>query len=221
MKERTMLKKTFSGILAPVICLAVITPASGSESTHSQGARIQPPSVETMTPEQKELYGEMSQNGTVTAIGPRVIYLHDPELVKTYSVIGSYMAGIPFDPRHRELAILVVARHWDAQYEWWAHESRAREAGISDGVIEAIRADKVPVFEKADEQIVYDYAREMMTSHRVSDETYRKAWDLLDTDMLIKLTMLIGHYCSVAVTLNAHDIPLPEGVAAPLPVPKP
>jgi len=210
--------KTLAGFLAPAICLAVITPASGSESTHSTGARIQPPTMEAMTPEQKELYAEMSQNGTVTAIGPRVIYLHDPELVKTYGVIGGYMAGIPFDPRHRELAILVVARHWDAQYEWWAHESRAREAGITDTVIEAIRADKTPLFDKSDEQVVYDYAREMMTSHRVSDETYRRAWDLLDTDMLMKLTMLIGHYCSVAVTLNAHEVPLPEGVEAPLPV---
>lgn len=216
-----MLNKTVAAILAPAVCLAVITPASGSESTHSPGARIQAPPVETMTPEQKELYAEMSQNGTVTAIGPRVIYLHDPVLVKTYSVIGGYMAGIPFDPRHRELAILVVARHLDAQYEWWAHEGRAREAGISDAVIEAIRADRPPVFDKADEQIVYDYAREMMTSHRISDDTYRKAWDLLDTDMLIKLTMLIGHYCSVAVTLNAHEVGLPEGVEAPLPVPEP
>jgi 4-carboxymuconolactone decarboxylase len=219
--EKTMNKIAFTALFAIAICVTIANLAAGDNNSHTLGIRIQAPSAETMTREQKELFAEMSQNGTVTAIGPRVIYLNDPELVKTYSVIGAYMAEIPFDPRHRELAILVVARHWDAQYEWWAHESRAREAGISDAVIEAIRVNRTPVFEKADEQIIYDYAGEMMSTKRITDETYQKAWDLLETDTLIKLTMLIGHYCSVAVTLNAHEVPLPEGVVDPLPVPKP
>jgi hypothetical protein len=38
--------------------------------------------------------------------------------------------------------------------------------------------------------------------------------------MLIKFTMLIGYNCGVAVILNAHDVPLPEGVEKSLPAPK-
>lgn len=217
MEKNMFCKKLVSFCFVAIFILPCNYAVSGDDN-HPLGARITQPRPESMTERQKELYSEMSQGGTVTAIGPRVIYLNEPDLVKAYSVMGDYMAGIPFDPRHRELAILVVARHWDSQYEWWAHEDRARKAGLSDALIEAIRANRIPVFDKTDEKIVYDYVHEIVTSHRITDETYKKAWDLLDTEMLIKLTLLTGHYCNVAVTLNAHEVALPDGVDDPLPI---
>ena len=42
------------------------------------------------------------------------------------------------------MAILLEARLWDAQYEWWAHEPLARKAGLPDAIIENIRAGKRP-----------------------------------------------------------------------------
>ena len=33
----------------------------------------------------------------------------------------------------------------------------------------------------------------------------------------VELTALIGYYTMVAMTLNCHDIPLPDGVPPPLP----
>lgn len=125
------------------------------------------------------------------------------------------MMELPLDRRHRELAILVIPREWNSPYEWWAHEPAARKAGISDAVIETIRAKLTPVFDKSDEQIIYDYTREIVTLHEVSNETYKKTRDLLGTDKLIKLTWFISHYCGVAVTLNAHKIALPDGEKSP------
>lgn len=200
--------------------------AIAAEGGHPLGARITPPlPAESIVQGQKsnssQPAAQGAQSGSTNVIGPRAIYANDPEVSAVYAAYSSYMADIPFDKRHRELAILVVAREWDSQYEWWAHESSARKAGISDAVIEAIRANRDTVFNKADEQIIYDYAHELVTLHRVNDAAYKKAWDLLDTKMLIKFTMLVGHYCGVAATLNAHKLAIPGGVKDPLPVPKP
>jgi len=205
------------GFCLAVICISYCNCVIAAESTHPLGSRITPPQTLSTAPAQNTDPLGAAQ-GTANLIGPRVIYANDAEVAEIYGPYSAYMASIPFDKRHRELSILVVARAWDSQYEWWAHESGARSAGISDAVIEAIRADRVPIFDKPDEQIIYDYAHEMVTMHRITDETYKKAWDLLGTSMLIKLTMLIGHYCGVAVTLNAHELALPEGVENPLPV---
>jgi 4-carboxymuconolactone decarboxylase len=46
-------------------------------------------------------------------------------------------------------------------------------------------------------------------------DAVRAAWHDVG---VVELTALIGYYTMVAMTLNAHEIPLPSGVAAPLPV---
>lgn len=200
---------------AAAICMFCSSSAPGNDGDHALGDRIVPSELESWKQNRDELLSKTPQGGMEDVKGPRRIYLYDAELFQVYSAYTGYMMKLPLDKRHRELAILVIAREWEAPYEWWAHESGARDAGISDAVIEDIRAKQTPVFDKSDEQIIYDYTREIIILHRVSDETYKKAWDLLGTDKLIKLTWFIGHYCSVAVALNAHEIALPEGEKNP------
>lgn len=35
---------------------------------------------------------------------------------------------------------------------------------------------------------------------------------------MVELTAVVGYYSMVAMTLNAHEIPVPEGVSANLPI---
>ncbi len=44
----------------------------------------------------------------------------------------------------RELAILTVAREFDCQYAWTSHDSLARQAGVRDEAIAALRDRKAP-----------------------------------------------------------------------------
>ena len=210
-----MCRKKVLIFCATAICVFYNSSALSNDGGHALGDRIEPSKIESWKQNRDEVLSRTPQGDIEDVKGPRRIYLYDAELFQAYSEYTGYMMKLPLDQRHRELAILVIAREWDAPYEWWAHESGARRAGISDAVIEAIRAKQTPMFDKPDEQIVYDYTREIVTLHRVSDKTYKKAWDLLDTDKLIKLTWFISHYCSVAVALNAHEIALPEGVKNP------
>ena len=83
-------------------------------------------------------------------------------------------------------------------------------------MIDAIRIDQRPVFTNADEETVYDYCLDLCKSHRVSDAHYARALELFGAAGVVELTALIGYYSMVVMTLNAHDIPVPAGVAPPL-----
>ena len=49
-------------------------------------------------------------------------------------------------PRLSELAILILARVWGAEYEWYAHKPIALEAGVAPATVEAIRTHITPAF---------------------------------------------------------------------------
>jgi 4-carboxymuconolactone decarboxylase len=82
---------------------------------------------------------------------------------------------------------------------------------VAPAAIEAIRQGKPPHFATTEETLIYRYATELITTHRVSEDTYQEAWKLLGTRTLVDLTVLLGHYTSVSMTLNAHEVPLPDG----------
>lgn len=116
-------------------------------------------------------------------------------------------------PALRELAIITVAAYWHSEFEWFVHAAGAQKLGIPPDVVEAIRHRKIPRFESQDQRIVFDYSRELLDDHEVSDTTYQAAWKLLGTRSLVDLTVLLGHYTSVSMTLNAHHVPIPANVS--------
>ena len=108
-----------------------------------------------------------------------------------------------------ELAIIVVAAHWKAEFEWWAHARMAREHGVADEIVEAIRSGEPPAFTAEDEALVYDFARQLVVGGRVDDPTYASAVELLGHRGAVELVSLCGYYTLVSFTLNAFDVPLP------------
>jgi 4-carboxymuconolactone decarboxylase len=128
-----------------------------------------------------------------------------------------YRTSLP--PEISEIAILVTARRWLSQVEWHMHAIAAAKAGIAADVVDAIKQQRRPANAGAKALAVYDYAVELTADGHVSQPTYEavlKDWGALG---IVELTALIGYYTMVAMTLNAHQIPLPDGVAPPLPEP--
>jgi 4-carboxymuconolactone decarboxylase len=182
-------------------------------------ARIPLPGPDTMTPEQRRVYDAVVKGPRGVVVGPLRAAIHRPELAEKWQEFGAllrYRTSLP--PRLSELAILVTARHWGSQLEWHAHVPPAREAGLAEDVIEAIRHKKRPGFANDDERAVYDYASELHARHTVRQPTYDRALGCLGTVGIVELTALIGYYTMVAMTLIAHEIPLPDGAAPSLPV---
>ena len=118
--------------------------------------------------------------------------------------------------RLNELAILVVARHWTAQYEWYAHRGLAMEAGLAPHIADAIAERKRPAGMKDDEAAVYDFCHELHEKKSVSDAAYANALNLFGEQGVIDLIGASGYYTLVSMVLNVDRHPLPEGVA-PLP----
>jgi 4-carboxymuconolactone decarboxylase len=124
--------------------------------------------------------------------------------------------GTILPPKLNELAILVTARRWNSQIEWHIHAEAARKAGLGDEVIDALKNAEEPKFVDKAEAIVYEYARQLQTHGTVAESVYSRVvgqWGAVGVD---ELTAVIGYYTMVSMTLNAHEIPMPDEQAGPL-----
>lgn len=148
--------------------------------------------------------------------GPFAVLLQAPALadgaIRTYSALRE----AKLERRLVELMILIVARHHTAQYEWFAHEPRALEAGIAPEIVEAIRARRMPNFVHEDERVVYDTITELSVTRRLSQASYDRALALLGLERLVELIGGAGFYTMVALTINAFEVEVPES-GRPLP----
>ena len=86
--------------------------------------------MEQLSPEQQAVAAEVLKQSSAGLGGPYGMLIKSPELLKRYLMMTEYLRQKTSLPhRLNEMAILLEARIWDAQYEWWAHEPLARKAG--------------------------------------------------------------------------------------------
>ncbi len=182
-----------------------------------RGDRFKPLTPEEMTPEQKAMADAVLAGPRASLNGPFNVMLRSPDLGDRLQKVGEYVrfkTSIP--PRLNELAILVTARAWTAQYEWYAHYQYAMKAGVPPAVAEDIAAGKRPTKMEGDEAIVYNFTRELIDTKQVSDATFSAVKDKFGERGVVDLIGLIGYYHTVSMLLNVDRYPLPEGVKPPL-----
>ena len=179
--------------------------------------RIPLPSPDEMTPEQRRVHDAVVAGPRGVVIGPLRAVIHSPELAERWSALGEvlrYRTSLP--KKLNELAIIVTGRHWTSQVEWYVHARAAAEAGLAPEAIEAIRLGRAPAFTDPDEAAIHDFTRQLLREGEVATESYRRVEMRFGAKGVVELTALIGYYTMVCFALNAHEIPLPDGVAAPL-----
>ena len=153
-------------------------------------------------------------DGSGALVGPFNAWLLSPVIGDRIQRLGeSIRFGSSLPQNVLEVAILVEAREWRAEFEWWAHVRLARRAGVGAEVIAAIQDEREPVFSDAGEEIAWRFSRELLTRRRVSAATYRAARDRFGENGVMELVTLLGYYTLVSMTLNAFEVPLPEGQA--------
>lgn len=164
---------------------------------------------------QREVLGAILSGPRGKIEGPLMAALHNAELADKWQQLGAalrYNTSLP--PRLSEIAILVTARAWDCQLEWHIHEKIAREAGVEPEIIEQMRQGKRPEGADADALAIHDFIRELQADKRVSQPAYDKVLERWGVKGTVELTALSGYYSMVAMTLNAHEFPMP-GEASP------
>jgi 4-carboxymuconolactone decarboxylase len=177
-----------------------------------QGARIPLLDVEDMNAEQRRLHDAVVSGPRGQMIGPLRAAIHSPELASAWSALGEflrYRTCLP--PRLNELAIIVTGRRWTAQVEWWVHARAALAAGVSQEIVDAIAALESPDFDDAAEFEVYEFTRALQQTGRVPADIYNAVLGRWGARGAVELTAVIGYYTMVSQTLNAHQLPLPEG----------
>ncbi len=183
-------------------------------------ARIPLPGPAELDDEQRRVYDAVVAGPRGQVIGPLRAVIHSPDLADRWQKLGEFLRfGTCLPKRLNELAIAVTGRRWSSQIEWWVHARVAAEAGIPAAALEAIRLGEAPVFDEADDALVYEFTRQLQLSGQVPAETYQAVVARWGARGAVELTAVIGYYTMVSMTLNAHEIPLPDGVAPPVPAP--
>ncbi len=170
---------------------------------------------EAMTGEQRRIYDEIVAGPRGRVSGPLKVWLNSPGLADAAQKLGGYLRfGSHLPPLLSELAIIVTGAHYKAEFEWHAHVRFAHEAGIPEAVTEAIRNGETPELPDADQRIVHRAAVELTRDHKLGDATFNAAVEVLGLPALVDLIGIVGYYGLVSLTLNAFEIPAPDGSRA-------
>jgi len=183
--------------------------------------RIHLPSRDELDDAQRAVYDQIVSGPRGRIQGPLRAALYNAELADKWQALGSLLRyRTSFEPRLSEIAILVTARYNQSPFEWYAHRLEAEKAGLQAPVIESILHEQSPKGLSEQESIVHDYAVQLCQHRSVSDVLYARALETFGERAVVELTALVGYYTMVAMTLNCHEIPLPDGIEPAFPLPQ-
>ena len=181
-------------------------------------ARIPTATRENIPPNLRDAFDAVAQSrGGVPRSGPVSVMINSPEASRRAFHFSDYLRNESTLPKHvQELAMLVTAREFDCQYIWNAHAASGKQAGLSAGLVDALRAKKPLPPVKPEEVAVVKYGQEFYRTHRVSKGTHQAALEQFGIQGLTELTMLMGFYAMLAFNLNAFDVDLPDQRTEPI-----
>jgi len=199
---------------------------STSETDMQRFKRLE---TKEMTSEQKHYFdglmsGPVSGTGSkgvvqgATSLGaPFNVLLRSPLLAERLRKVGEYLRFESTIPKRlNEFAILITARTWTAQYEWFAHLRLALKEGLNPDLADDLALGKRPQNMQTDEEAIYNFCQELHATHQVSDAHYQAVHDLFGEQGIVDLMVVSGYYVMVSMVLNVNRTPLPEG-ATPIP----
>ncbi len=221
--SRKMLGTTIITFLV-VAGAAAMAQAPSIEQLRQSVSRLRGNRIETLNnwdklnPQQKK-YAESILSGPRADIsGPLGVMMVAPELgdLAQKAIAYSRFAGregfssVP--PKLNELAILIVAKHWSAEYVWNAHHTAAVRYGIPSEIVEAIRAGKRPVKMEKDVDAVYNFAFDFITKREIGNDELRTVKNVLGGDRgVVDLVGTMGLYQISSMMVALDQTPLPAG----------
>ena len=203
----------FIGLLATLSFSATAQDATGSRDLNLVGNRFEPLEYPELDSAQRTMVENILAGPRDVVRGPFNVLLRSPEMGDLAQELGAYARfGSSLPPTLREMAIIMTARYWSAQYEWYAHKNAALAAGLDPAIIDAIAANRRPQQMQTDEAALYDFCTELLNQHRVSDSTFEAMIDALGERGLVDVIGTVGYYGLVSLALNVDEYPLPDGV---------
>ncbi len=182
-----------------------------------------PTSYDALTAEQKAYVNGILTGPRAAISGPLSVMMVSPGMgsivqqAMAYSRFAGTEGFSSVPPKLNELGILMVARHWTADYVWNAHNRYAVQVGLSPDVVEAIKQGTRPAKMDKDVQVIYDFVDEMLTKRKVSDASFQAARGVLGSDKgVVDLVGTLGLY-QISSMLVVVDALVPANATSRLP----
>jgi 4-carboxymuconolactone decarboxylase len=212
--------------VATWLCSLVLAGNVGAQGTNAPAGDLDPKLVgnrfaplmwRDMTEAQKTMTRHVLDGPRTGMNGPFNVMLRSPVMGDLAQELGAQVRfNSTLPPPLREMAILMAARHWTAQYEWQAHKATALDAGLSPAIVAAIAAGEAPRAMQANEAALHRFCAELLSAKTVSDETFAATKAAFGEQGTTEIIFTLGYYSLVSMLLNVDEHPMPAGVAPEL-----
>lgn len=166
---------------------------------------------EKYSDEQKKAADEFLAIRKKPVFGPFEPLMYSPQVMSQARATGDYLRfNSALGNVLSELVILITAREWAQDYEWYVHHPIALKAGIKAEIADAIADGRRPTGMSDDEEIVYDFSTELHKNKRVSDQTFARAEKRFGKKGVVDLTGINAYYTSLAMQMNVARYQIPK-----------
>jgi 4-carboxymuconolactone decarboxylase len=171
--------------------------------------RLGPPG--TLDAAQQEAADELINGPRRSVYGPFRSLLHRPTLLRAVAKVGETLRyESTLDAALREWTICVVARELSNVFEWDMHLPLAAAAGVPTAGLAALDAGQPsPADLRSDLALARTVAHELISQHRLRDETYSDALQQWGEATMVELFTLVGYFAMVCWLMNVARTPGP------------
>lgn len=219
MSDATQWMRTIAGRSALVMALcALAAPSLAQTSPEPKAKRFAQITMDNVAPESRALASEIVAISSVGLAGPYNVMLRSPVFADRMKRLLDYLRFNTSLPRRlNEMAILIQARLWTSQVEWYAHYPLALKAGLRASVADDLKANIRPRDMLPDEEVVYEVCMHLSSREEISDELFNHAKATLGEQQLVDLVAVSGTYMTVAMLLNLGEESSPADKPLPFP----
>src|ERR1700722_1853983 len=175
-------------------------------------SRLPPVTVGDLDEEGKRLLA--ARTNYTPGPGPGHVSIYSPRDIDLGIPSG---AKSPVGSRYFQLAVLIIAREIDQQYEWTAHELAGRRQGLEQSVIDVVKYNRDVTSLSHKDATLITFGRTLFREHHVSSELWQKMGSDFGRQRTVQLMMIMGEYFKAGFMMNAVDQHLPPGREALLP----
>ena len=142
---------------------------------------------------------------------PYRIWIHSPKLARPLQELGTCLSEeTSLSKREFEIAILLIAKHWQAAYVFDVHVREALQVGVPDAVIASIGAGSLPDFAEPRERLLYYVVRSLEQASPPNDELFEDALGAFGHKGLAELLVLCGYFTAVSLAMKLYQLPSPR-----------
>jgi 4-carboxymuconolactone decarboxylase len=165
---------------------------------------------EELSPENQAVWDRIAANRHGVG-GPYGVMIHVPKLADCERATEDYFRFDSALPgADREIVIMAVAREAGARYAWYRHETRGRDVGVREEVIETLRAQADTSSFTPRERLLVELAHTLLRTRTLPKDLFDRALAELGRQQLVELVALVGHYTTIGYLINTFEVPLPE-----------